>query len=181
MTVLVDILLALAFVLTALAGLRNGFFRELFSLVGLVLGVVAGMRFTGDLAEQIGVSFIQTEIGLAILFVALFLAVFALTVLAGGLLAHVWEGKSPGFPSRLMGLGVGALRGFLLVIVLAGALVLLADEGSTTLADSKVLPYLGPGVEAAASVLPNDIGHHLAERWSALPFAPEWMKGGMHI
>ena len=108
MTILVDVLLAVAFALTALAGLRNGFFRELFSLLGLVLGVVAGMRFTGMAVEAMGVGFMQTDVGIAVVFVGIFLLVFAAAVLAGGLLAHVWEGKSPGFPSRLMGLGVYA-------------------------------------------------------------------------
>ena len=174
MATLIDVLLGLAFALTALAGLRNGFFRELFSLIGLGLGVLAAIRFTGVALDQIGVSFFHSELGATIVFVAIFILVFVLTALAGGLLAMIWEGKSPGLPSRGMGLLLGALRGYLLVVVLGGAIVLLADEGSSTLGASRVLPWLGPGIESGASLLPKDLDIRLEERWQAIPFRPEW-------
>lgn len=181
MATLLDVLLGLAFALTALAGFRNGFFRELFSLGGLGLGAVAAIRFTGGAVERIGLSFFRTDLGAAVVFVVLFLVVFALAVLAGTLLAKVWEGSSPGIGSRLIGLFLGALRGYLLVVVLGGALVLLAEPGSQTLASSRLLPWLSPGIHAALPLLPGDLDETLAERWEALPFAPSWKKEGISI
>jgi len=170
MTQLVDILLVIAFALTALAGLRNGFFREMFSLFGLVIGVLAGMHFTGPVAEWIGIGLFNTELGVTLLFVLVFLIVFGSTVLIGNLLAMIWEGKSPSGASRMAGLGFGALRGLLLVTVLAGAICMLAPIGSEALGRSRVLPWLSPGVGFGANLLPSDLRDQLQEHWEALPF-----------
>ena len=169
MAQLVDLLLILAFALTALAGLKNGFFRELFSLVGLLVGVAAGMRFTGPILNQLpDTPFLHTELATAIVFLLVFLVAFALLVIGGNLLALVWEGKTPTMMSRLLGLGVGALRGTLLVTVLAGAIVLLAPWGSASLSDSRVLPFLSPGIEMGARLLPGDLGDRLRFHWDGL-------------
>ncbi|MEZ4651389.1 MAG: CvpA family protein [Candidatus Eisenbacteria bacterium] len=181
MATLIDILLGLAFVLTALAGLRNGYFRELFSLIGMALGVFAALRFTGPVADLIGVSFLRSEFGATILFVAVFIAVFVIASVVGGLLAGVWEGKSPGFASRAVGLLLGAFRGYLLVVVMGGAVVFLADVGSKSLATSRVLPWLGPGIRLGADVLPEDLGANLENRWESIPFQPAWKKDGVPI
>lgn len=174
MAQLLDLLLVLAFVLTAVAGLKNGFFRELFSLLGLLAGVSAGMRFTGPILGRLPeTSFLQTELATAIVFLLVFLVAFALLVLGGHLLAMVWEGKSPSMMSRLLGLGVGAMRGLLLVVVLAGAVVLLAPWGSASLADSRVLPYLGPGIEVGARLLPGELGERLRFQWDGIGMGRE--------
>ncbi|MCA9729232.1 MAG: CvpA family protein [Candidatus Eisenbacteria bacterium] len=170
MQTLIDILLVVAFALTALAGFRNGFFRELFSLLGMVGGVIAGMRLTGVVLDQIDVPFLHTELGTSLVFLLLFLLVFAAATILGGLLAMVWEGKSPTGSSRLAGLGLGALRGFLLVTVLAGALTLLSPFGSETLGQSRVMPFLSGGVQLGAGLLPDDLADRLLEYWNALPF-----------
>lgn len=181
MATLIDVLLGLAFALTALAGLRNGFFRELFSLVGLGVGVIGAIRFTGVAVDRINLSFFSSEFGVTIVFALIFLGIFVLTALAGGLLATIWEGKSPGIPSRGMGLLLGAFRGYLLVVVLGGAIILLTDEGSATLAASRVLPWLGPGIEIGSPLLPEDLDARLEQRWDAIPFRPAWKDQGVPI
>lgn len=180
-TTLIDVLLGLSFVLTSLAGLRNGFFRELFSLVGLALGVIGAIRFTGPSVAQIDLGFFHSELGATTVFVGIFLLVFVVTSIAGALLATLWEGKSPGLPSRGVGLLLGAFRGYLLVVVLGGAIVLLADEGSSTLARSRVLPWLGPGIAGGAALLPDDLDARLEQRWKAIPFQPSWRGKGIAI
>lgn len=174
---LIDILLVVAFGLTALAGFRNGFFRELFSLLGLILGVISGMRFTGMVLNRVVLPFLHTELGTSLVFLAIFLLVFALATILGGLLAMVWEGKSPTGASRMVGLGLGALRGFLLVTVLAGALTLLSPFGSETLGRSRVMPFLSGGVRLGAGLLPADLADRLVEYWGALPFGEEVRRG----
>lgn len=174
---LIDILLVVAFALTALAGFRNGFFRELFSLLGLVLGVLAGMRLTTPVLDRINLPFLHTELGTSLVFLALFLVVFALCTIVGGLLSMLWEGKSPSGSSRVVGLGLGAIRGLLLVTVLAGALTLLSPFGSETLGRSRVLPFLSGGVRLGAGLLPPDLADRLVEYWDALPFDQEVRRG----
>ena len=177
METLIDILLIVAFALTALAGFRNGFFRELFSLVGLVAGVLVGMRLTGTVLDRLSVPFLHTELGTSLVFLVLFLLVFAAATVLGGLLAMAWEGRSPSGASRFVGLGLGALRGFLLVTVLAGALTLLSPFGSETLGRSRVMPFLSGGVRLGAELLPTDLSERLRESWEALPFDERTRRG----
>lgn len=170
MSLLVDILLLVAFALTAISGLRNGFFRELFSVLGLVAGVLVSMRLTGRVVEMLQMPILQGEAATAVVFVVLFVLVFALSALIGGLLAMLWEGKSVSGSSRLAGFGMGLLRGLLLVTVLASALTLMAPLGSETLGRSRVLPYLSVGVRWGSEVLPDDLSDRLRQQWDALPF-----------
>lgn len=181
MAVTLDVLLALAFALTAVAGLRNGFFRELFAFVGLVGGVVAGVGLRGWVAAQLGHPFFLGTVGGVLLSLAIFLLVFAAVLLTGVLVAKLWEGGSPGVVSRLVGLGLGAVRGYLLVLVLGAVIVLVTPEGNATLAHSRALPMLGPGIEAGVRVLPEGIAARLERRWLAIPFRPAWKDRGLAV
>lgn len=170
MSQLIDVLLLLAFALTSISGLRNGFFRELFALFGFVAGVVVSMRLTGKVVALLHVPILQGETATAMVFVILFVLVFALLSLVGGLLAMLWEGKSPSGASRLAGFGMGLLRGLMLVTVLASALALMMPLGSEALGRSRVMPYLSAGVRMGSTVLPDDLAQRLRMQWDALPF-----------
>ncbi len=169
MTLIIDLLLVLCFLLTLASGLRGGFFRELFSLAGVAAGVAAGMHFTGMVAAKLP-HLIRGSIASAIVFLAVFLIVYAILSVTGIAFSALWEGRKPGGASRLLGAAMGAVRGLLLVLVLAGTMVLLSPAGSPRLARSKVLPRLTPAVTRGAVFLPQDVRVRLLERWGQLPF-----------
>jgi uncharacterized membrane protein required for colicin V production len=163
-----DALLALCLVLTMIAGARAGFFRELFALLGLVLGIVLAMRLTPFVLGHIPRPMQGWTITSVVLFLLIFLAAFAILRIVGAAFAALWEGKKPGTASRLLGLILGTLRGAVLVVVLAGAALLLARPGNAALSRSRVLPYCGPGIRAAARLLPPRVRTPLLQRWDAL-------------
>jgi membrane protein required for colicin V production len=179
MTLAIDVLLVICFLLTMIAGVRNGFFRELFALAGLAVGVVLAMRFTpvimAKLPHWLG------RWGAVLVFLILFLVVSFAFSLMGRAFGAMWEGKKPGAASRALGLVLGAARGVCLLIVLAGALSLLAPRGSPQLGRSRVLPYLTPGVVKGAGLLPRDLRADIVRRWELLPFGengPKRQRGG---
>jgi uncharacterized membrane protein required for colicin V production len=170
MTLVVDIGLALCFVLTILAGVRNGFFRELFALLGVVGGIWVGLRFTPVILGYVPPAIQHSGAAGAIVFTVLFLLAFAALSITGAAFAALWEGKKAGGASRILGLVLGAARGILLVLFLAGALVLLLPNGSPQLGRSRVLPYLSPGIVRGAELLPPSLQERLLQKWGTLPF-----------
>jgi hypothetical protein len=171
MDLVIDIMLVACLVLTALAGVRNGFFRELFALAGLAGGVLAGLRLTTPILDR-GPAWIHRS-GLAwgLLFALLFTVVYAALGLAGRALAAAWEGKKPTGLSRLLGLVLGGLRGLALVLFLAAAVVMLWPPDRAPLAGSRVLPRLDPAMRVAARLaLPPPARAKVLGRWDLLPF-----------
>ena len=171
MPILIDVALVLCFLLTVAAGVRNGFFREIFALAGLVAGTVAGFRFT-PLALAQGPGFLQSSsVVYGIVFAVILVLVLFLFTLFGRLFASAWEGKKVPGLSRFLGAGLGAVRGLILVLVLAGAMAVVSPVGSGTLAQPRVLPWLGPLLRPlAAAVLPPPATRHRVDRWQAIPF-----------
>lgn len=171
MDLVIDILLVACFVLTALAGVRNGFFRELFSLAGLAAGVLAGLRLATPILDQAPVWLRRSGLAWGVLFALLFTAAYAALALAGRALAAAWEGKKPTGLSRLLGLVLGGARGIALVLFLAAAMVMVGPPERAPLARSRVLPRLDPAVRAVVRfALPPPAQAKVLTRWDRLPF-----------
>ena len=171
MTIAIDVALALCVLLTLLSGLKSGFFRELFSLAGLGAGLMVGLRLTTPILERAPAVLHHSGFAWAVVFTLLFLAVYVLASLLGHGLGAAWEGKDPSGASRLAGLVLGGVRGYLLALFLAGVIVMIAPNGSATVAQSRVLPHLGSGVRwGATSLLPAPARDRLLQRWDRLHF-----------
>lgn len=171
MDLFIDIMLVACFVLTALAGLRNGFFRELFSLGGLAAGMLAGLHLATPILDKAPVWLRKSGLAWGLLFALVFTAVYVALALTGRALAVAWEGKKPTGLSRLLGLVLGGVRGFTLVLFLAAAMVMLGPPDRAPLARSRVLPRLDPAVRTAARLaLPPPAQAKVLGRWDRLPF-----------
>jgi uncharacterized membrane protein required for colicin V production len=171
MDLVIDIMLVACFVLTAMAGVRNGFFRELFSLGGLAAGVIAGLRLATPILDLAPTWLRRSGLAWGLLFALLFTAAYAALALAGSALAVAWEGKKPTGLSRLLGLVLGGVRGLALVLFLAAAMVMLGPPDRGPLARSRVLPRLDPAVRTAVRLtLPPPARAKVLGRWDRLPF-----------
>jgi uncharacterized membrane protein required for colicin V production len=171
MDLIIDIALVACFVLTALAGVRNGFFRELFSLGGLAAGMFAGLRLATPILDKAPMWLRHSGLAWGVLFALLFTVAYAALAMAGRALAVAWEGKKPTGLSRLLGLVLGGVRGLALVVFLAAAMVMLAPPERAPLARSRVLPRIDPAVRACVRfALPPPAQAKVAARWDRLPF-----------
>lgn len=170
MTLVLDLLLGLVFLLALIAGWRNGLPRELCAVGGLIGGLWAGLRLTGWVLALTPPMVQRFPFIHAIGFLLIFFIAYFLMQLLGLLASKMIEGKEPSSLSRALALVPGAVRGMGLVVVLAGGTALLAPKGNHVLGESKVLPHLTPVVLRVARILPEDIGGRLRRRWQALPF-----------
>jgi uncharacterized membrane protein required for colicin V production len=99
-------LLAIAF---AYFGIKRGFISEVFRFVAVLGGFLVSFIYYRDLQGALGISSNEYAAG-AITFVVLFLAVFAVIMLAGYLLKNVASALTLGWADRILGMALGLLK-----------------------------------------------------------------------
>lgn len=153
------LILAIVVLSVALAA-AQGFFLEIFSLAGVVLGYLLAawnyQRAAGWYAPYVSSAWVGNIAG----FLTIFLAVVVLAGMAGRLAR--WGLKEAGLRwfDRLLGAAFGLVRGLLVATVLALALAAFAP-GSAFLARSSLAPYLLVGARAASWVAPGEVRQQL--------------------
>jgi membrane protein required for colicin V production len=141
----IDVIIAVALLGFAVRGFMRGFLRELFSLVGLFLGLwIALLKFL-PLGEWVQHNFPLTEpLPFHIAFLAIFLSVAILAGIGGYLLHRVAKGLLMGWLDAIVGLGFGSVKGVMIFTVLLFLLAQLplADSIRAQLRTSAVVDYL---------------------------------------
>jgi len=115
-----DIVLSIILVIGAFGGYRKGFLTELFSLLAIVLGVLAGFKLMGEAMIMLSQHYsIDDKILPYVSFAVVFLIVVILVSLLGKLLKSSLEKSTLGSVDQLLGGALGILRtAFMLSVVL---------------------------------------------------------------
>jgi membrane protein required for colicin V production len=101
-----DILILIILAAAAWKGFRRGFVIEMASLLGLVLGIWAGIHLSERVIDALG---LEVK-GAAAAFLITFGLVLALVVLLGHLLTKAIDLASLSIPNKLAGIAFGVLR-----------------------------------------------------------------------
>lgn len=109
-----DIVILIPCIWFAYKGLKNGLIFELASIVALILGVWATVRFSNTLADKLGDSQIYKCLAFAIIFIAVLVAVH----FAGKLFEKIIKLMIPGFINNLLGLIFGLMKVIIVFSVL---------------------------------------------------------------
>jgi len=111
----VDIAILVLLALSAIAGFRSGLIRCVFSLLGLIAGIVIASwnykHFAGELAQRLH----SVAVAEAVSFCLIALAVMLVAGLIGMLVKGVVHGIGLAWLDKFLGLFFGLLRGALLV------------------------------------------------------------------
>jgi uncharacterized membrane protein required for colicin V production len=115
----IDLIMAAVLLSFVIRGLMRGFFRELFSLVGLFLGLwIALLKFI-PLGEWLQKRVPLTEpLPFHLAFLAIFLGVSLVASLVGYLLHKTAKGIFIGWLDAVAGLGFGFVKGVMILTVL---------------------------------------------------------------
>ena len=139
----IDIVLALFLVVGAFSGYRKGFLTELFSLLGIFLGVLAGFKLMGQAMVMLSEHYsIDTKFAPYVAFGVVFLIVVIVVSLIGKLLKSSLEKTIFGSVDQLMGSLLGVARtAFMLSVLLwiVDSLSIEFPEAWTT--DSWLFPF----------------------------------------
>ncbi len=134
------ILVLMAFLV--LRGVMRGFVAEAASLAGVVLGILAGIRFMPRVAELLrphlsGFSYIQV-----LSFGLVFIAVLVACALAGWGLKVLFRKTALGWLDRALGAGLAVVKGVVLAYLAMVVLTVYVPPSSPLIARSKLAPVV---------------------------------------
>ena len=151
-----DWLISGAVVLSVLLAAQQGFFYELFSLAGVVIGYIAAAWGYGRVAAWY-LPFVKSEWVAEIAgFLTIFIAVLILAGIIGRLARWIFKEVGLRWFDRLLGAAFGLVRGVLFVAVFLLAFTSFAP-GSKAISDSTMAPYMLVVARAAIWIAPGQV------------------------
>jgi membrane protein required for colicin V production len=149
-----DIVILIVFIAAAFGGMMSGLIKSLFSLIGLILGVVLAGRFYAPLAENLG--FISNEnVAHIAAFIIIFVVVMIIAALLGVIITRVVSIMLLGWLNRLL----GGVFGVLMAAIFIGAIlaILAKFAGAEGLVgDSALGPFLLDRIPIVLGLLPEE-------------------------
>lgn len=173
---MLDWVIVAVLLFSTLAALTRGIFRELFSLCGLILGVLLASWNYKSLAPLLIQWIHSSGVAEAIAFLVIAIGVMLVAGFAGYLLHKTAEVVGLGWADSLLGGLFGLLRGGL--IVTAGMMAIAAFlPHSTWTRDSKLAPYFLDSAHGMSAVVPAEFRARILSGAQEIRHqAPIWLK-----
>jgi membrane protein required for colicin V production len=153
-----------------------GFLREIFSLAGLIAGILLASWNYNSLAAWLVQWITPISTARIISFLLIAIGIMILSGLLGRILHRSASAIGLGFVDRLLGAVFGLARGCLLGVAL---LMVLAAFGprSGWIENSQLTPYFLAGAHGVSFVVPHDLGQQISDGALQLKHrAPGWIK-----
>jgi len=176
-----DVLLGLVLIASVVSAFRKGFTREIIELLSLVLGFVLGLWFYGwaggFLAPYLSSRQAANFAGFILVFIAVLVAGGLVSVVVGKFLKVT--GLS--FFDHILGAGFGILRAALVAVVLVSGLMAFShgDAPPSSVADSRLAPYLVGAANVAAAVAPHEFKEGFRKAYAQVKQA--WANARRHV
>ena len=159
---IVDIVILVLVGLSAFAGFRSGLIRSVFSLVGLVVGVVFASWQYRHFSDDVFHITKNKTLSEAIWFCLLAIAVMLAASLLGWMLRGAVHGAGLGWLDRLLGLAFGFVRGAVLVTLGIATLAAFYPETSW-LKDSQLARYFLTTTRMTTNITPEELRHKILD------------------
>lgn len=140
--------------ISVIAAFRRGLIKVLFSLLGLIAGIVIASWTYRSLAALLMVHIDSRLLAGIMAFLLIMIAVNLLFLLAGMVLKQTVDVVGLGFVDRTLGAAFGLVRGVLVGIVILMSLAAFLPD-STWIKNSRLAPYFLAGTHAVSFVVPE--------------------------
>jgi membrane protein required for colicin V production len=172
----IDWAIVVILIVCVLSAAKHGFFVEVFSLAGVVLGLLlASWNYQKILPWIVGWIHVP-GVAEAIAFIAIALAVMVVAGLAGRLIRWSVRSIGLGWVDRLTGAAFGLLKGCVLVTLGVMAIAAFLPK-ATWMENSKFAPYFLSMAHQASVVTPAELGERIREGVKVIRNAqPDWLK-----
>jgi membrane protein required for colicin V production len=175
---LVDWAIVVVMFLAVLGGLTQGFFRSVFSLGGLLLGLALAAWNYGRIAALVMPMVHIEAVANVIGFLLIALMVMGLAVVAGKILSKVFHHMGLGCLDRLAGAAFGFFQGALLVTVIIMAALAFFPKAHW-LNDSKLPRYFFGVCHLSTHLDPADLANRVRHGLKSLEEeTPVWLHPG---
>lgn len=175
---LVDWIIVVVVAAAVLGGIARGFFRSIFSLVGLLLGLALAAWNYWRLAAILKPVVRSIEVADAIAFLVIAFAVMAVAAIAGSLLAKMFAKVGLGCLDRMAGALFGFIEGIAFVTLCI--LVTVAFFPQTEwLTEARLPRYFFGALHVSTRVTPERLADRVRKELHILEGAsPGWMHEG---
>jgi len=154
----------------------RGFILEIFSIVGLIAGIVLASWNYSPLADELVRWIKPLTTAQIVAFLLIAVGIMVLCGVTGKILRSSADAIGLGFVDRLLGAAFGLIRGCLLAVA---AMMVLAAFGpqSSWIKDSQLAPYFLAGAHGVSFVVPYDLQQQILNDALQLKHtAPVWIK-----
>ena len=178
---LADLLIIVVLAVCAGSAFFKGFFVEIFSLGGVLVGLFVAAANYATLAPWIRIVVHNHAAANLIAFLLIVLLVMVLASLVGRLLRGLFRGVGLGAIDRLLGAAVGVAEGCIVVtLVLMGIVAFLPRQN--WLAGSRLAPVFLTAAHGGSHVVPFALGEEIRQGVEALRMAqPNWLTPSSEI
>jgi membrane protein required for colicin V production len=149
------------FAVSLVLGAWRGLVREVVSILGWVIALLAANLLAGPLGPAMPQVLPSPELRVAAAYVAVFVVSLVLTALAGLVLSKVVKAVGLGGIDRVLGAGFGALRGLLILLAAAVLAGLTGAPRQAWWRDSASGPLLAQAAGAVKPLLPQTLAERL--------------------
>ena len=173
---LFDCLLIAILAYSTIVAFMRGIILELFSLGGLIAGILIASWNYGRLAVYLEHFITTSSIAEIVSFLLLVIGVMVLSALLGKALNRTAHAIGLGFFDRILGAVFGFGRGCLLGVSVLMAIAAFLPH-STWIENSQLSSYFLAGAHAVSFVVPYDLQHRILDGAEQLKHnAPDWIK-----
>jgi membrane protein required for colicin V production len=178
---LADLLIIVVLVVSVVSAFIKGFFVEVFSLAGVILGLFVAAANYGAATPWVLRVVQNREAATLIAFLLIALMVMVLAGLAGRLVRGLFRGVGLGVVDRLLGAAFGLVKGCVVVtLVLMGIVAFLPRQD--WLGSSRLAPVFLTAAHGGSHVVPFSLGQEIRQGLEALRMAqPDWSRPSSKI
>lgn len=174
---LIDWVIVVILLVSVLSAAKNGFFVEVFSLAGIILGLLLASWNYQRALPWFSSWIHPVTLAEALSFLAIALAVMIVAGLIGRLIRWSVRSIGLGWADRLIGAVFGFVKGCVLITLAMMAIAAFAP-GSTWFKQSRLAPYFLSAAHQAAVVTPVELGERIRRGVEVIRKAqPDWLKG----
>ncbi len=173
---LADLLIIIVLVVAVVSAFVKGFFVEVFSLAGIIVGLFVAAANYAAFAPWVLLLVRNREAANLVAFLLIALLVMVVASVAGRLLRGLFRGVGLGIVDRLLGAVVGLVEGCIVVtLVLMGIVAFLPRQD--WLVNSQLAPVFLTAAHGGSHVVPSALGDEIRQGLQALRMAqPNWLK-----
>jgi membrane protein required for colicin V production len=178
---LADLLIVIVLVVSVISAFAKGFFVEVFSLAGVILGLFIAAANYGGFALWVLRVIHNREAANLIAFLLIVLVVMVLASIAGRLLRGLFRSVGLGIVDRLLGAVFGLVEGCVVVtLVLMGIVAFLPRQD--WLSNSRLAPVFLTAAHGGSQVVPFALGEEIRQGLQALRMGqPNWLKPSSEV
>ena len=153
---LLDIIIIVTMVYFALRGVWRGFFREIASLLGIVVGIWLANSYQPQMTEYLKSYLPPTQFLPLISFAAIFTLILVACNLLGSMLKHLFKKVFLGWLDRILGAGLAIAKGVILTYLAIVLLTFFLPGQTPLVAKSRLSPLIIRSYQSMIQVVSPD-------------------------